>query len=242
VIVLNAYAFVLCLFLYIKGHVNPSGPDSGSLGNAFVDFFWGMELYPRVFDFDLKLFTNCRFGLMAWTILPISYCYKQMDMYGEVSPALLSSTIIQLVYMYKFYLWEMGYMHTMDIQHDRFGYYEGWGCSVWVPIIYTSHSLYFVEHERDISRELAAFIAICGIYSVFVNYEADWQRQTVRSICSRKTVTHTHTHTTFSSFKTGKSTRRTTGSSLFKPLCCFVTRTGQGTKERRESTCDSSKI
>ncbi len=102
----------------------------------------GMELYPRVFDFDLKLFTNCRFGLMAWTILPISYCYKQMDLYGEVSPALLSSTVIQLVYMYKFYLWEMGYMHTMDIQHDRFGYYEGWGCSVWVPIIYTSHSLY----------------------------------------------------------------------------------------------------
>eukprot|EP00940_MAST-03C_sp_MAST-3C-sp2_P003323 g3323.t1 len=179
--VLNIYALALTLFLWVKGHVNPSGPDSGSLGSLGVDLFWGMELYPRVFGFDLKMFTNCRFGLMAWTILPISYCFTQYEMYGEVSPALLASTGIQVVYMYKFYLWEMGYMHTMDIQHDRFGFYEGWGCSAWVPVIYTSHSLYLVEHARDVSAEVAFAIFAIGVYSVFVNYEADWQRQIVRA-------------------------------------------------------------
>eukprot|EP00939_MAST-03C_sp_MAST-3C-sp1_P000010 g10.t1 len=179
-VVLNVYAIALTIFLWIKGHVNPSGPDSGSLGSVPVDLFWGMELYPRVFGFDLKMFTNCRFGLMAWTMLPISYCFKQYAEYQMCTPALLASTGIQVVYMFKFYLWEMGYMHTMDIQHDRFGYYEGWGCSVWVPVIYTSHSLYFVDHAHDVSREIAAAIFILGVYSVFVNYEADWQRQVVR--------------------------------------------------------------
>ena len=114
-------------------------------------------------------------------MLPVCYCYKQLEMYGEVSPGLAASTLIQLVYMYKFYIWEMGYMHTMDIQHDRFGFYEAWGCSVWVPVVYTSHSLYLVEHCRDLGPVGGLAIAVLGVYAVFVNYEADWQRQVVRA-------------------------------------------------------------
>ena len=34
----------------------------------------------------------------------------------------LFSYEIQVVYVLKFFLWEMGYMSTMDIQHDRAGY------------------------------------------------------------------------------------------------------------------------
>lgn len=39
----------------------------------------GMELYPRIGrDFDIKVFTNCRFGMMSWAVLIISYCVKQV--------------------------------------------------------------------------------------------------------------------------------------------------------------------
>lgn len=40
----------------------------------------GMELYPRIGkDFDIKVFTNCRFGMMSWAVLAVTYCIKQVD-------------------------------------------------------------------------------------------------------------------------------------------------------------------
>ena len=45
---LNAFALLFCAFLCIKGLYFPSTKDSGSSGNVVVDFYWGTELYPRV--------------------------------------------------------------------------------------------------------------------------------------------------------------------------------------------------
>lgn len=47
-----------------------------------------------------------------------------------LSGAVQVSVILQLVYITKFFHWEMGYMNSMDIQHDRAGYYLCWGCLV----------------------------------------------------------------------------------------------------------------
>jgi Ergosterol biosynthesis ERG4/ERG24 family len=41
--------------------------------------------------------------------------------------------------------WETGYWGTMDIMHDRAGYYICWGCLVWVPSVYTSPALFLTE-------------------------------------------------------------------------------------------------
>ena len=39
----------------------------------------GMELYPRIGkNFDIKVFTNCRFGMMSWAVLAVTYCIKQV--------------------------------------------------------------------------------------------------------------------------------------------------------------------
>ncbi|KAK8989386.1 hypothetical protein V6N11_063815 [Hibiscus sabdariffa] len=41
---------------------------------------WGMELYPRIGkSFDIEVFTNCRFGMMSWAVLAITYCMKQYE-------------------------------------------------------------------------------------------------------------------------------------------------------------------
>ena len=45
-----------------------------------MSFLQGMELYPRIGkNFDIKVFTNCRFGMMSWGVLPLTYCIKQVD-------------------------------------------------------------------------------------------------------------------------------------------------------------------
>lgn len=174
-------SFIFCIFLYIKGHVAPSSTDSGSSGDAIIDFYWGMELYPRIGkSFDVKVFTNCRFGMMSWAVLAVTYCIKQYEEYGRVADSMLVSSILMLVYVTKFFLWESGYWNTMDIAHDRAGFYICWGCLVWVPSVYTSPAMYLVRHPISLGLELSLGILIAGIVCIFINYDCDRQRQLFR--------------------------------------------------------------
>lgn len=102
-------SFAFCAWLYVKGLHYPSGPDSGSSGSAIMDFYWGTELYPRVGPFDVKLFTNCRFGLMLWALAPISFAAHQIEAggvdeahgFGGLSYAMAVNVALQLVYLAK---------------------------------------------------------------------------------------------------------------------------------------------
>lgn len=76
--------------------------------------------------------------------------------------------------------WETGYWGTMDIAHDRAGYYLCWGCLNWVPAIYTSPALYITEHPMEWSLPAAITIGVAGATAIYVNYDSDRQRQ-VRS-------------------------------------------------------------
>ncbi|CAM6027863.1 unnamed protein product [Sphagnum balticum] len=83
VLVIASYAGAI--LLYFKGHMAPSSEDWGSSGNILGDLFWGMELYPRITShFDIKVFLNCRFAVMTWAMLVISFAIKQpaLGMFG----------------------------------------------------------------------------------------------------------------------------------------------------------------
>lgn len=119
---LCSFSVWFVLGLYLKGRYAPSSSDNSISGDFIFDYFWGTELYPRVLGWDVKLFTNCRFGLMGWALLVICYAWKQYDSYGYVSTSMGVSVALQLIYLTKFYHWEMGYMKTLDIMHDRAGF------------------------------------------------------------------------------------------------------------------------
>lgn len=177
---LNLFSLLFCLFLLIKGHIAPSGPDVGASGNIIFDYYWGMELYPRLFGWDIKQFTNCRFGMMAWPLIILSFAFKQADLYG-LSNSMIISVALQLIYITKFFIWEPGYLRSLDIMHDRAGYYICWGCLVWVPGIYTSPTLYLVNHPNQLGLFWSSFIFIMGTACILINYSADRQRQIVRA-------------------------------------------------------------
>jgi len=174
------FALVFCLLLTIKGLYFPSTADSGSNGDVIVDFFWGTELYPRILGFDIKQFTNCRFGMMFWQLGIICYALKDYEDDKSVSSAMLVSVIVQTVYIFKFFLWETGYFCSMDIQHDRAGYYICWGCLVWLPCVYTMHTFFLVEHPIFLSAGTTVLYTVGGLFSVWCNYDCDRQRQEFR--------------------------------------------------------------
>lgn len=177
---LNTFSLLFCLFLYFKGKYSPSSTDSGTSGHLFFDYYWGTELYPRILGWDLKMFTNCRFGMMAWGLILLSYAAKQHELYG-LSDSMIVAVALQFIYLTKFYFWETGYLRSLDIMHDRAGFYICWGCLVWLPCIYTSSTLYLVHHPIELGTFWATTIFFAGAACIIINYLADRQRQRVRA-------------------------------------------------------------
>lgn len=177
---LNIFSLGFCLLLYFKGRFFPSSEDSSYTGNFIFDYYWGTELYPRILGWDVKLFTNCRFGMMGWPLIILSFAAAQHETMG-LTDALFVSVALQLIYIAKFFWWETGYLRSLDIMHDRAGFYICWGCLVWVPAVYTSHSLYMVANPHELGWFWSAVIMVCGIVAIFTNYLADHQRQEVRA-------------------------------------------------------------
>ncbi|KAH9489617.1 7-dehydrocholesterol reductase [Bulinus truncatus] len=178
-ITLNAFSLIFCAVLYLKGKLAPSSTDSGSSGNIIFDYYWGMELYPRIFGFDVKVFTNCRFGLMLWALMVCINALKSYELHGFVDSMFVSATL-QIIYLAKFYWWEAGYFSTIDIMLDRAGFMICWGCMVFIPGLFTSISYYLVTHPVRLGLTFSSALLVMGILSIYVNYQADAQKQIVR--------------------------------------------------------------
>lgn len=176
---LNIFSLVVCLLLYMKGRFAPSSSDASTTKNFVFDYYWGTELHPKVFGLYIKKFITCHFGMMSWGVLLISYAAKQAETTG-ISNSMLISVALQLFYITKFFIWESGYLRSLDIMHDRAGFYICWGTLVWVPCVYTSPSMYLVLHPIHLDFFWAVLIMSCGIISISINYLADRQRQLTR--------------------------------------------------------------
>ncbi|MFN8315485.1 MAG: hypothetical protein U0T32_03435 [Chitinophagales bacterium] len=185
---LNFTALVFCLLLYIKGRFFPSSSDHSHTGNFIFDYYWGTELFPRILGWDVKQFTNCRFGMTGWSISVVSFAFAQKELFGSADWSIIISATLLWIYLLKFFIWEEGYMKSMDIQVDRAGYYICWGCLVWVPAVYTSPMLFMVNHPVGLSVVAALIIFALGLASIWINYWADYQRQTVRATNGETTI------------------------------------------------------
>mmetsp|Transcript_29310 Transcript_29310/g.73636 ORF Transcript_29310/g.73636 Transcript_29310/m.73636 type:complete len:477 (+) Transcript_29310:213-1643(+) len=178
---LNIFSLAFCAFLNLKGYIAPSSTDSGTTGSLVYDYYWGMELYPRIGKhFDIKTWTNCRVGMMGWGILVLCYAVKQYEEAGFLSDSMAVSVLLMHVYIAKFFWWETGYWKTMDIMHDRAGYYICWGCLVWVPSVYTSPAMFLVRHPMVLGAYTAAGVLAAGVACIYINYDSDRQRQVFR--------------------------------------------------------------
>jgi 7-dehydrocholesterol reductase len=193
-IVLDCFALVFCLGLYFKGRFAPSSKDRSVTGNFLWDYYWGVELQPTVGPINLKQLINCRISMMGWSILCCSFAARQGELsvlagHGwHISNSILVSSAITVVYLFKFFWWESGYFQSLDIMHDRFGFYICWGVLAWVPAVYPLTQQYLVTHPHDWPLPIALGIFLLGIGAIYVNYAADAQRQRVRATQGQRTV------------------------------------------------------
>ena len=90
-------------------------------------------------------------------------------------------TWLTLLVAFRFFWWESGYFKTIDIMHDRAGYYICWGCLVWLPTLYTSPASFLVHRLNDWDPVMALLVFVVGIVAIYLNYWVDIQRQEFRA-------------------------------------------------------------
>uniref|UniRef100_A0A914USL1 7-dehydrocholesterol reductase n=1 Tax=Plectus sambesii TaxID=2011161 RepID=A0A914USL1_9BILA len=185
---MNVLVFALCFLLYIKGLYLPTGPDHGTMGNPLFDFYWGTELHPKILGWDVKQFLTCRVGMTFWGLYIISAVLTQIEWDGYLSDGLLASAGLQLVYVIKFHWWESGYVQTMDMQHDRAGFYRVWGALVFVPAVYFSPVSFLVIHPSSIGRHTAILAFVFGVICTMMTYDIDRQRELFRAAGGNKKI------------------------------------------------------
>lgn len=90
--------------------------------------------------------------------------------------------ILHAIYVVDFFINEDWYLRTVDICHDHFGFYLGWGSITWLPAMYTLQAQYLAYNPVSLSRFAASGILAAGLtgYLIFrsVNYQKDIVRRT----------------------------------------------------------------
>ncbi|XP_022089416.1 7-dehydrocholesterol reductase-like [Acanthaster planci] len=183
-IMMNIMGYTVSVFAMVKAYLFPSFPEDRKFsGNLFYDFLMGIEFNPRIGKwFDFKLFFNGRPGIVAWTIINMSYAWKQYELYGYVTNSMILVNVLQAMYVVDFFWNEAWYLNTIDMHHDHFGFYLGWGDSVWLPTMYTLQGFFLVFHPVQLSQPAAAGVLALGLggYYIFraVNHQKDFFRRT----------------------------------------------------------------
>lgn len=184
VVTYNIYGYFLSVVAYVKAHYAPSyAEDRNFSGSALYDFLMGIEFNPRFGKtWDWKLFHNGRPGIIAWTLIDLSYTALQYQTHGYITNSIIIVDIFHVMYVVDFFINESWYLRTIDICHDHFGFYLAWGSAVWLPTMYTLQSQYLARYPVQLSTPVAALIFTIGVsgYALFrsVNFQKDIVRRT----------------------------------------------------------------
>ncbi len=179
--VVNIAGYALALFAFAKAYLFPTYPDDNKItGNIVYDFYMGIELHPRIRQFDFKLFFNGRPGIVAWTLINISFAAAQYKLYGYVTNSMLIVNLLQGLYVVYFFWNEAWYLKTIDIAHDHFGWMLAWGDCVWLPYMYTLQGFYLVYNPVDLSLWQAALVLAIGLSGYAIFHTSNRQKELFR--------------------------------------------------------------
>ncbi|XP_051823184.1 7-dehydrocholesterol reductase isoform X1 [Antechinus flavipes] len=186
----NILGYAVSTFAIVKGYFFPTNArDCKFTGNFFYNYMMGVEFNPRIGKwFDFKLFFNGRPGIVAWTLINLSFAAKQQELHGSVTNAMVLVNVLQALYVVDFFWNEAWYLKTIDICHDHFGWYLGWGDCVWLPYLYTLQGLYLVYHPVQLSAPHALGVLLLGLGGYYIFRAANQQKDLFRKTNGHCTV------------------------------------------------------
>jgi len=118
---------------------------------------------------DFKLFHNGRPGICAWTLINLSFAAAQYEKYGFVSNSMVLVNLFQAIYVIDFFINEDWYLRTIDIAHDHWGWYLGYGVISFLPYMYNIATHFLLRHPVVLSNaEVVFYLFLAGLgYGIF---------------------------------------------------------------------------
>jgi delta14-sterol reductase len=159
-VVANIIAFGQTFALYVKGVRAGAKRRPGLLG-AVKDAFYGLELNPSLWGQDLKMFAY-RPSLIGLAVLNASFAALQWEQHGTLSGPMIAYQIMTFAYVFNYFQFEHGMLHTWDIIAEDFGWMLVWGDYVLVPFFYCVSGLWLI----DAGHSLPAWV-IVGLLSTW---------------------------------------------------------------------------
>ncbi|OMJ20506.1 7-dehydrocholesterol reductase [Smittium culicis] len=178
----NCLGYLLTVFVYFKAYYFPTHKEDCKFsGSTIYDLYMGIEHNPRIGDtFDFKLFFNGRPGIVAWTLINLSFAVAQYKQLGFVTNSMVLLNFLHAIYVVDFFYFEDWYLRTIDIAHDHFGYYLAWGDCVWLPFTYTLQSHYIYRNPESLSWFSFIFVLTIGLVGYYIFRHANNQKDLVR--------------------------------------------------------------
>ncbi|TPX51275.1 hypothetical protein SeLEV6574_g00407 [Synchytrium endobioticum] len=178
----NVYGYFLTAFSFLKAHCFPTHAEDRKFSNSWIyDLFMGIEFNPRIASLDFKLFHNGRPGIIAWTLIDISFAAAQYAKIGYITNQMLLINLFHTIYVLDFFYNEDWYLRTIDIAHDHFGFYLSWGDTVWLPFMYTFQSHYAVINPIDLSTSYVILVLAVGLGGYYIFRSVNDQKDKVRA-------------------------------------------------------------
>lgn len=179
--IVNCAGYALAIFAYVKAYFFPSHPQDRKFSGQWIyDFFMGIEFNPRIRSFDFKLFFNGRPGIVAWTLINLSFAAKQYQLHGMITNSMIIVNVLQGLYVLYFFWNEAWYLRTIDVAHDHFGWMLAWGDLVWLPYMYTLQCFYLVYNPLELSISYALLVVGVGLTGYFIFHTANRQKERFR--------------------------------------------------------------
>ena len=174
-VVANVFAFGLSGWLYWRGAGQEDAP-AGFWRGAFM----GRELNPTLFGMDLKFFSY-RPSLIGLALLNASFAVVQFETHGELTLAMALYQIFTFLYVFNYFQFEYGMVHTWDIVSERFGWMLVWGDYVLVPFFYCVAGWWLVDASGPpLSPVVAAGIVVLFVFGFWLFRGANEQKHRFR--------------------------------------------------------------
>lgn len=147
--VANVFAFSLTVLLFLRGR-KKIGQTSSGIVSSIKDMVYGIELNPKWWRVDLKLFSY-RPSLIGLALINMSFAAVQYRTYGQLSDAMLLYQVFTLIYVLNYFQFEYGMLHTWDMIAERFGWMLVWGDYVLVPFFYSLPAWFLIDRTEPMS-------------------------------------------------------------------------------------------
>ncbi|XP_068730271.1 delta(14)-sterol reductase LBR-like isoform X1 [Montipora capricornis] len=164
------WSVVVAILVYAMACMQKTGlSPRGNTGNIIYDFFMGHQLNPRWGKFDFKLFFEIRAGLIGWVMINFCMAAKEHEKYGEVSTSMILVCVFQFLYVADCLFFESSFLSTMDIIEEGFGFMLAFGDISFVPVLFSLHARFLVDHPVKLSWITATVITSLFVigYAIF---------------------------------------------------------------------------